>query len=146
MRFLTGAYVAFIVFNAVNRGYPYAPGVRPAFYLPDTPSLGHPRGNKSCATPPPAASPSELSRAPGFSAVSKGHCTDDHRHWRRTLDRTMLRGMENHRTLVMLDPTTDQILAECNGPTATGRCPAGDSPPYVCAGLHLVGVGARPAQ
>jgi hypothetical protein len=59
----------------------------------------------------------------------------------------MLLGMENYRTLVMLDPTTDQILSECNGPTATGRCPAGDSPPYVCAGLHLVGVGgARPDQ
>jgi hypothetical protein len=58
----------------------------------------------------------------------------------------MLRGMENHRTLVMLDPTTDQILSECSGPTATGRCPAVDSPPYVCAGLHLVGVGERPDQ
>jgi hypothetical protein len=57
----------------------------------------------------------------------------------------MLRGMENHRTLVMLDPTTDQILSECSGPTATGRCPAVDSPPYVC-GLHLVGVGERPDQ
>lgn len=61
-------------------------------------------------------------------------------------NRTMLRGMENHRTLVMLDPTTDQILSECSGPTATGRCPAVDSPPYVCAGLHLVGVGERPDQ
>ena len=58
----------------------------------------------------------------------------------------MLLGMENQRTIVMLDPTTDQILSECSGPTETGRCAVMDSPPYVCAGLHLVGVGELPDQ
>ncbi len=49
--------------------------------------------------------------------------------------------MEHDRTFVMLDPSTDQILAECKGPTADGRCPAADKPPYICAGLHLVSKG-----
>ncbi len=42
----------------------------------------------------------------------------------------------------MLDPTTDQLLAECTGPDAGGRCPMSDRPPYICAGLHVVSVGA----
>ena len=41
----------------------------------------------------------------------------------------------------MLDPSTDQVLEQCSGPTADGRCPVSDKPPYICAGLHLVGVG-----
>jgi hypothetical protein len=41
----------------------------------------------------------------------------------------------------MLDPTTDQVLAECDGPDASGRCPMVDRPPYICAGLRLVGTG-----
>jgi hypothetical protein len=47
--------------------------------------------------------------------------------------------MEKNRRLVMLDPATDQVLAECDGPTVDGRCPVAYSPPYICAGLHLVG-------
>ena len=39
----------------------------------------------------------------------------------------------------MLDPATDDVLAECSGPTADGRCPVSDAPPYTCTGLHLVG-------
>ncbi len=39
----------------------------------------------------------------------------------------------------MLDPATDDVLAECSGPTVDGRCPVSDAPPYMCAGLHLVG-------
>ena len=39
----------------------------------------------------------------------------------------------------MLDPATDQMLDECDGPTVDGRCPVADTPPYICAGLHLVG-------
>jgi hypothetical protein len=54
--------------------------------------------------------------------------------------------MEHHRTFVMIDPTTDQVLAQCNGPAASGACPVADHPPYICAGLHLVGVGPGPAQ
>ena len=46
----------------------------------------------------------------------------------------------------MLDPATDQVLDECSGPTPDGRCPVADSPPYICAGLHLVGVGGTPGQ
>jgi hypothetical protein len=46
----------------------------------------------------------------------------------------------------MLDPATGQLLNECNGPTADGRCPVADGPPYICAGLHLVGVGGAPTQ
>jgi hypothetical protein len=38
----------------------------------------------------------------------------------------------------MLDPVTDEVLAECGGPEADGRCPVTDRPPYVCAGLRLV--------
>jgi hypothetical protein len=49
--------------------------------------------------------------------------------------------MDHDHTFVMLDPTTDQVLAECDGPDAGGRCPLADHPPYVCAGLHLVGDG-----
>jgi hypothetical protein len=41
----------------------------------------------------------------------------------------------------MLDPATDQVLDECDGPTVDGRCPVAESPPYICAGLHLVSVG-----
>ena len=39
----------------------------------------------------------------------------------------------------MLDPATDEVLAECSGPTLDGACPVSDTPPYLCAGLHLVG-------
>jgi cell division protein FtsI/penicillin-binding protein 2 len=42
-------------------------------------------------------------------------------------------------SFVMLDPATDEILAECSGPSADGACPVSDTPPYLCAGLHLVG-------
>jgi hypothetical protein len=49
--------------------------------------------------------------------------------------------MDHDHTFVMLDPTTDQVLAECDGPDAIGRCPTADRPPYVCAGLHLIGTG-----
>lgn len=42
---------------------------------------------------------------------------------------------------VMLDPSTDQLLEQCGGPTSDGRCPVSDKPPYICAGLHLIGVG-----
>lgn len=38
-------------------------------------------------------------------------------------------------------PSTDQVLEQCSGPTLEGRCPVSDKPPYVCAGLHLIGVG-----
>ena len=54
--------------------------------------------------------------------------------------------MEHDRTFVMLDPTTDQVLAECNGPDVDGRCPELNAPPYICAGLHLVGEGDTPDQ
>ncbi len=47
--------------------------------------------------------------------------------------------MERDRSIVMLDPATDDVLAECSGPDAEGRCPVNDRPPYLCAGLHLVG-------
>lgn len=46
--------------------------------------------------------------------------------------------MEKNRRFVMLDPATDQVLDECDGPTVDGRCPVAHSPPYICAGLHLV--------
>ena len=49
--------------------------------------------------------------------------------------------MESDRSFVMLDPVTDEVLAECGGPTDDGRCPVSDIPPYLCAGLHLVGPG-----
>jgi nitroimidazol reductase NimA-like FMN-containing flavoprotein (pyridoxamine 5'-phosphate oxidase superfamily) len=49
--------------------------------------------------------------------------------------------MDHDHTFVMLDPTTDQVLAECAGPDARGRCPTADRPPYICAGLHLIGTG-----
>ena len=49
--------------------------------------------------------------------------------------------MDHDHTFVMLDPTTDQVLAECDGPDASGRCPMADRPPYICAGLHLIGTG-----
>lgn len=54
--------------------------------------------------------------------------------------------MEPDRTFVMLDPATDQLLDECSGPTADGRSPVADSPPYICAGLHLVIVGGALGQ
>ena len=47
-------------------------------------------------------------------------------------------GMKRDRSIVMLDPVTDEVLAECAGPDADGRCPVSDRPPYVCAGLRLV--------
>jgi hypothetical protein len=47
--------------------------------------------------------------------------------------------MEPDRLLLMLDPTTDQIISECEGPTEEGRCPRADTPPYVCQGLRVVG-------
>jgi hypothetical protein len=47
--------------------------------------------------------------------------------------------MDHDRTFVMLDPTTDQVLAECDGPDAGGRCPMAERPPYICAGLHVIG-------
>ncbi len=50
--------------------------------------------------------------------------------------------MDRDNRIVMLDPTTDQLLAECTGPDAGGRCPMSDRPPYICAGLHVVSVGA----
>jgi hypothetical protein len=34
--------------------------------------------------------------------------------------------MDHDHTFVMLDPTTDQVLAECDGPDASGRCPMAD--------------------
>lgn len=46
----------------------------------------------------------------------------------------------------MLDPATGQLLNECNGPTADGRCPVADRPPYICAGLRLIGVGGALSQ
>jgi hypothetical protein len=49
--------------------------------------------------------------------------------------------MDHDHTFVMLDPTTDQVLAECDGPDVRGRCPMADRPPYICAGLHLIGIG-----
>lgn len=49
--------------------------------------------------------------------------------------------MDHDHTFVMLDPTTDQVLAECHGPDAGGQCPMADRPPYVCAGLHVIGSG-----
>lgn len=54
--------------------------------------------------------------------------------------------MEKDRRFVMLDPATDQVLDECVGPTVDGRCPVADTPPYICAGLHLVGVGGETAH
>jgi hypothetical protein len=51
----------------------------------------------------------------------------------------MLRGMDTDRPIVMLDPATDEVLAECSGPSTDGRCPVSDTPPYLCAGLRLVG-------
>ncbi|MFI5287214.1 MAG: hypothetical protein ACHQ4F_12945 [Candidatus Dormibacteria bacterium] len=47
---------------------------------------------------------------------------------------------------VMLDPSTDQVLEQCSGPTSDGRCPVSDKPPYICAGLHLIGVGGLPGH
>lgn len=44
----------------------------------------------------------------------------------------------------MVDPSTDQVLEECSGPTSDGRCPVNDAPPYLCAGLHVIGVGGPP--
>jgi len=54
--------------------------------------------------------------------------------------------MEPDRLFVMLDPATDQIVSVCGGPTEDGRCPQADTPPYVCAGLHLVGAQGTPEQ
>ncbi len=49
-----------------------------------------------------------------------------------------MNGMKRDRSFVMIDPATDEVLAECAGPDADGRCPLSDRPPYVCAGLRLV--------
>jgi hypothetical protein len=49
--------------------------------------------------------------------------------------------MDHDHTFVMLDPTTDQVLAECDGPDANRPVPDGRPPPYLCAGLHLIGTG-----
>lgn len=49
--------------------------------------------------------------------------------------------MDHNHTFVMLDPTTDQVLAECTGPDASGRCPIAEHPPYICAGLHVIAIG-----
>ena len=46
--------------------------------------------------------------------------------------------MKRDRSFLMLDPATDEVLAECAGPDADGRCPVSDRPPYVCEGLRLV--------
>jgi hypothetical protein len=46
--------------------------------------------------------------------------------------------MKRDRSIVMIDPVTDEVLAECAGPDADGRCPVSERPPYVCAGLRLV--------
>jgi len=54
--------------------------------------------------------------------------------------------MDRDRSIVMLDPATDEVLAECSGPDADGRCPVSDRPPYLCAGLHLVGSVGTPAH
>lgn len=51
--------------------------------------------------------------------------------------------MSTDGSFVMLDPATDEVLADCSGPTDDGRCPASDAPPYTCAGLHLVGTTAN---
>ncbi len=48
--------------------------------------------------------------------------------------------MEQGHRFVMLDPATDQLLAECAGPDASGRCPQAETPPYTCAGLRIVGL------
>lgn len=46
----------------------------------------------------------------------------------------------------MLDPATDNILSVCAGPSEDGKCPVADAPPYICQGLHLVGVRGTEAQ
>ncbi len=46
--------------------------------------------------------------------------------------------MKPDRSFVMVDPVTDEVLAECAGPDADGRCPVSDRPPYMCAGLRLI--------
>lgn len=46
--------------------------------------------------------------------------------------------MEAERTLVMLDPATDQVLWLCSGAAADGSCPLATKPPYMCQGLRLV--------
>ena len=58
----------------------------------------------------------------------------------------MLYGVEHDRTVVMLDPVTDQVLAECSGPAADGKCPQTARPPYICEGLHLVDAEGGPAR
>lgn len=47
--------------------------------------------------------------------------------------------MNTYGSFVMLDPATDEVLAECSGPTVAGGCPVSYATPYTCAGLHLVG-------
>jgi hypothetical protein len=46
--------------------------------------------------------------------------------------------MDHDLRFVMVDPATDQVLAECAGPDASGRCRLADTPPYACAGLRLI--------
>jgi hypothetical protein len=42
--------------------------------------------------------------------------------------------MDHDPAFVMIDPTTDQVLAECDGPDASGRCPMADRPPTSARG------------
>ena len=65
--------------------------------------------------------------------------------WRLRMGGTLL-SMDRDSSIVMLDPATDEVLAECSGPDADGRCPVSDRPPYLCAGLHLVGTVGSPAH
>ncbi len=79
-----------------------------------------------------------------FSTLCRGRMTmvyDDLRHWSRRVRWDDAGRMDHDHTFVMLDPTTDQVLAECHGPDASGRCPMGDRPPYICAGLHVIASG-----
>ncbi len=70
---------------------------------------------------------------------AEGPPADDLRLWWCLGFGAMLLTMDSERSIVMLDPATDEVLAECSGPDAEGRCPVNDRPPYLCAGLHLVG-------
>lgn len=48
--------------------------------------------------------------------------------------------MKPEQRFVMLDPATDEVLSLCAGADEGGKCPVADTPPYLCQGLHLVGV------
>jgi hypothetical protein len=54
--------------------------------------------------------------------------------------------VEQERVFVMLDPATDDILSVCAGPSEDDKCPVADAPPYICQGLHLVGVRGAQAE